>query len=99
MTEGRGLDGKTRERVLDFLLRFNIAFKIAKVYEANNRLFLEQIEPLFGSLAIIIHTEGEASLALRQNALFFNQVSISTWPIIRISARWPPNSRPAASAP
>ena len=76
MTEGRGLDGTTRERVLDFLLRFNIAFKIAKVYEANNRLFLEQIEPLFGSLAIIIHTEGEASLALRQNALFFNQVRL-----------------------
>jgi HD-GYP domain-containing protein (c-di-GMP phosphodiesterase class II) len=74
MTENRDLAVKTRELALDFLLRFNIAFKIAKVYEANNRLFLDQIEPLYRSLALIVHAEGEAAFALRQNALYFNQV-------------------------
>ena len=76
MTPGRDLDAKTRELALDFLLRFNIAFKIAKVYEAGNRLFQEQIEPLFRSLALIIHAEGEAAFSFRRNALFFNQVRL-----------------------
>jgi HD-GYP domain-containing protein (c-di-GMP phosphodiesterase class II) len=76
MTGSRDLDAKSRELALDFLLRFNIAFKIAKVYEANNRLLLDQIEPLYRSLALIVHAEGEAAFALRRNALYVNQARL-----------------------
>ena len=76
-----------RDLAMEFLLRFNIAFKIAKVYEPNNRLLLEQVEPLYRVLAIILHAEGEAVFAFRGTVLFFNQVRLEfdsvNYPLLR----------------
>jgi len=57
---------------LEILLRFNMAIKIAKIYEPNNLIYIQQIEALFSAVQKVLEVEQEASFTLRQSALFFN---------------------------
>jgi len=57
---------------LEILMRFNMAIKIAKIYEPNNLIYIQQIEALFSAVQKVLEVEQEASFILRQSALFFN---------------------------
>lgn len=57
---------------LEILRRFNMAIKIAKIYEPNNLIYVNQIEALFLTIQKVLEVEQEASFTLRQSALFFN---------------------------
>jgi HD-GYP domain-containing protein (c-di-GMP phosphodiesterase class II) len=53
-----------------------MAVKIAKIYEPNNRIFIEQIYVLFSLIQDILKSEEEASFMLRQSSLFFNGMKV-----------------------
>ena len=61
---------------LEILLRLNMATKIAKIYEPNNLVFIEQVHILTSLLQNIFKTEKEASFMLRQSSLFFNGIKV-----------------------
>jgi len=65
-------DKEILKSALEILRRFNMAIKIAKIYEPNNLIYINQIEGLFGAIQKVLEVEHEASFTLRQSALFFN---------------------------
>ena len=62
---------RTVKVALEILLRLNMATKIAKIYEPNNLIFIEQVHNLISLMQNIFQTEKEVSFMLRQSSLFF----------------------------
>lgn len=70
-------DPKVAHRsAIEILTRFQIVFKIAKIYEANNFIFLRQVKILFNMIQVSLKREGEAFFKLRQGTLFFNRIRL-----------------------
>lgn len=67
---------RTVKIALEILLRLNMATKIAKIYEPNNLIFIEQIHGLISLLQSVFKTEREASFMLRQSSLFFSGMKV-----------------------
>jgi HD-GYP domain-containing protein (c-di-GMP phosphodiesterase class II) len=75
------------KEALDLLIRLHVVIKNARVYQANNELFREQGQALFETIDAFIKGMGEASLQVRQSALFFNGIryrfALATYPIYK----------------
>ena len=56
----------------ELLTRFHILYKIAKIYEPNNTMFLEQSKTLFDQVQSILKDKKEATFDIRQSAIYFN---------------------------
>lgn len=85
MDEANGISTQNGEKrhdielmkdAIDILFRFNMAFKIAKIYKPNNISFQRQIKTLFLSIQTVLQKDGDASLMLRQSTLFLNEVKV-----------------------
>lgn len=63
-------------RAIEILMRLNMAAKIAKIYEPNNLIFIEQVQTLNSLIQNILETEKEASFMLRQSSIFFNGMKV-----------------------
>ena len=75
------------KEAVDFLIRLHVVIKNAKVYEANNEMFRGQAQLLFETIDAFLKDKGEASLQVRQSALFFNGIrykfALGTYPIYK----------------
>jgi putative nucleotidyltransferase with HDIG domain len=75
------------KEAVELLIRFHVVIKNAKIYEANNEMFREQVRLLFEIVETFLREKGEASFQVRQSALFFNGIRykfvLSTYPIYR----------------
>jgi HD-GYP domain-containing protein (c-di-GMP phosphodiesterase class II) len=75
------------KEAVDFLIRLHVVIKNARVYEANNEMFREQSQHLFETIDAFLKNKGEASLQVRQSALFFNGIrykfALGTYPIYK----------------
>jgi HD-GYP domain-containing protein (c-di-GMP phosphodiesterase class II) len=60
----------------ELLLRFHIVIKNARIYAANNELFQEQAKALYGSIDNFLSKNHEATIQVRQSAMFFNGVRL-----------------------
>ncbi len=70
-------DPKAAHRsAIEILTRFQIVYKIAKIYEANNLIFLRQIKILYNMVQVALAGEGEAFFKIRQGTIFFNRVRL-----------------------
>lgn len=58
------------------LYRFNRAFRMSKIYEANNLIFLRQIQMLLKLIGDAFANHGAASFSLRKNSLLFNDTRV-----------------------
>lgn len=72
---------------IDFLIRFHIVYKNARIFEPNNETFGEQMARLHDLLETISGDESEAAFQLRQNSLFFNgtrlKFGFQNYPILK----------------
>ena len=66
----------TQKESVDILTRLQVVLKIAKVYETNNRIVLDQMEQFFAILHDALGREGELVLRLRQNALYLKGLRV-----------------------
>jgi HD-GYP domain-containing protein (c-di-GMP phosphodiesterase class II) len=75
------------KEAVDLLIRLHVVIKNAKLYEANNEMFREQAGHLFELIDKFLTEKGEASLQVRQSALFFNGIRfrfvLATYPIYK----------------
>jgi len=77
MSQSLKFDPKVAHRsAIEILTRFQIVFKIAKIYESNNLIFLHQIKILYNMIQVALKREAEAFFKLRQGTLFFNRVRL-----------------------
>lgn len=76
MPESEKARKKIYETALEILFRFHVAFKIARIYEPNNLMFLKQVHQLFLLIQAVLKQEGEAFFKLRQSTLFFNNLRL-----------------------
>ncbi len=71
----------------ELLLRFHVVIKNSRIYEANNELFQEQAGIMYESIDNFLKKMHEASVQVRQSALFFNGVRLkfvlATYPIFK----------------
>lgn len=71
----------------ELLLRLHIVIKNARLYQPNNELFQEQADALFSSIDYFLKQMNEASIHVRQSAVFFNGVRLklilATYPIFK----------------
>ena len=61
---------------IEILMRLNMAVKIAKIYEPNNLIFIEQLQALGSLIQNVLKKDKEASFMLRQSSLFFNGLKV-----------------------
>ena len=70
-------DAKAIQRTaVDLLIRFHIVYKIAKLYETNNEMLLEQSKLMFDALSTLIGAGGQAAFSVRQGSLYLNGLRI-----------------------
>jgi len=67
---------KVLKTAIDIIHHINRAFRMSKIYEPNNRIFLRQIKLLHHHIQNIHNIQGESAFILRQNSLLFNNVNL-----------------------
>ncbi len=76
-----------QKAAVELLVRFHIVVKNARIYEPNNDMLQDQLKALFASINESLAAEGEASLRVRQSALFWNGIRLrfvlGTYPIFK----------------
>jgi len=61
---------------IDIIHHINRAFRMSKIYEPNNRIFLRQIKLLHHHIQNTHKIQGESIFILRQNSLLFNNMKL-----------------------
>jgi len=62
----------SNEESIDLIYRFYMAFKISKIYEPNNTVFIRQLTILLNLIKKAIQIDEETSLTLSQTTLYLN---------------------------
>jgi putative nucleotidyltransferase with HDIG domain len=62
------------KEAVDLLIRLHVVIKNAKIYDPKNEMFQEQANLLFDSVGGFLRGKSEASIQVRQSALFFNGI-------------------------
>ena len=72
---------------VDILIRLFVVYKIVKLYERNNEMYAEQARALYDVLNNVLREQNEASIKVREGAVFFNGIRLkfilATYPIFR----------------
>jgi len=66
----------TQKESVDILTRLQVVLKIARVYESNNLIALEQMDQFFTKLNDALAREGEIVLRLQQNAFYMKGLRV-----------------------
>ena len=61
---------------VEMIIRLNVILKGARIYEPNNLLFQRQVSLFLTLLRKALRESGEASLSVRGNTLFFNNIRL-----------------------
>ena len=65
-----------QKTAVEFLIKFHIVYKIAKLYEPNNEMLQEQSRLMYEALSSLIADGGRATFSVRQGSLFLNGLRI-----------------------
>jgi HD-GYP domain-containing protein (c-di-GMP phosphodiesterase class II) len=64
------------KEAVDVLVRLQALFKLAKFYEPNNSIFLEQINLFFSLLHLVLERDKIVQIDISQNSIFFNRTRV-----------------------